>query len=221
MLPRLACVDPELTLTLPPAVTVSTGLDALTQLIEPYVSPRATPLTDALCLDGIGRISRALRTVASPSGADNVAARTDMSLASLFGGLALANAGLGVVHGFAAPIGAMFAAPHAAICAALLSRGMAANIQALRTRAADHPSIERYRHVAVALTGKASASAESGVNAVEALCRDLEVPGLGAYGVRHDDVDEICGKARQASSMKANPIHLCDEELRATLTAAL
>ena len=221
MLPRLALVDPELTLTLPAAVTVSTGLDALTQLIEPYVSRRATPLTDPWCLDGIRRVSRSLRRAASPAGASDIDARTDMSLAALFGGLALANAGLGVVHGFAAPIGAMFPAPHAAVCAALLPRGMAVNLRALRARASDHPSIERYRQVAVALTGDSTASPDAGVRAVIRLCQDLAVPGLHTYGVSDRHVEEVCRKARDASSMKANPIELSDDELRAMLMAAL
>jgi alcohol dehydrogenase class IV len=221
MLPRLAVVDPELTLTQPHNVTVSTGLDALTQLIEPYVSSRATPLTDVLCLDGIARVSRSLRRTASPSGSSDLEARTEMSLASLFGGLALANAGLGVVHGFAAPIGAMFSAPHAAVCAALLPHGMAANLRALRTRAAGHQALGRYRQIAVAFTGDPAASAESGVEAVASLCDDLGVSGLSAYGVREEDVDEVCRRAQRASSMKANPIDLSDEELRATMIAAL
>jgi alcohol dehydrogenase class IV len=220
MLPRLAVVDPELTLTQPHNVTVSTGLDALTQLIEPYVSSRATPLTDVLCLEGIARVSRSLRRAASPSGSSDLEARTDMSLASLFGGLALANAGLGVVHGFAAPIGAMFSAPHAAVCAALLPHGMAANLRALRTRAAGHQSLGRYRQIAVAFTGNPAASAESGVEAIASLCGDLAVSGLSAYGVRQEDVDVVCRRARRASSMKANPIELADEELRATIIAA-
>jgi alcohol dehydrogenase class IV len=227
MLPRLAIVDPQLTLTLPRAITASTGLDALTQLIEPYVSARATPITDAICLDGIARVARSLRTAASsqgaasPDGAANLDARTDMSLASLFGGLALANAGLGVVHGFAAPIGGMFPAPHGAVCAALLPHGMATNLRALHARSPSHPAIDRYRRVAVAFTGDATASAEDGIAAVAALCADLEIPPLRTYGIGDRHVAEICEEARRASSMKVNPIELTDEELRATLTAAL
>ncbi len=221
MLPRLAIVDPELTLTLPDAVTVSTGLDALTQLVEPYVSTRATPVTDSLCLEGIRRVSRSLRRAASPAGASDLEARTDMSLAALFGGVALANAGLGVVHGFASPIGAMFPAPHAAVCAALLPHGMAANLRALRARAAHHPAVDRYREVAVAMTGESTATPDDGVMWVARLCRDLGVRGLEAYGVTDRDVEEVCRKARNASSMKANPVELTDGELRAMLTAAL
>ena len=221
MLPRLALVDPELTLTVPSPVTVTTGLDALTQLIEPYVSVRANPLTDALCLDGISRIARALPVAASPDGAGDLDVRTDMSLGSLFGGLALANAGLGVVHGFAAPLGAMFGAPHAAVCAALLPHGMAANLRALRARAAGHPAVDRYRRIAIALTGDAAASPEDGVTAAASLCRRLGVPGLHAHGVGADDAGEVCRRAVQASSMKANPIELSAGELRETLLAAL
>jgi alcohol dehydrogenase class IV len=221
MLPRLAVIDPELTLTLPSSVTATTGLDALTQLIEPYVSVRATPMTDALCLDGITRVARALRIAASASGATDLDSRTDMSLASLFGGLALANAGLGVVHGFAAPIGGMFSAPHGAVCAALLPHGMAANLRALRARMNGHPAIARYRDVAVALTGDAAASPEAGIAAVAALSADLGVRGLRAYGVTPDHVTELCREAQRASSMKANPIELDEEELRDTLFAAL
>ena len=142
MLPRVALVDPELTYGLPPAVTAATGLDALTQLIEPYVSARANPLADALCVEGIRRVAGALRR-AYHDGADREA-RHDMALASLFGGLALANAGLGVVHGFAAPLGGSSKAPHGALCAALLPHGMAANVAALRARAPQHPALGPY-----------------------------------------------------------------------------
>lgn len=222
MLPRVAIVDPELTLTMPPAVTASTGLDALTQLIEPFVSPRATPLTDAFCLDGIARVARALRTAASAQTDDAMlAARTDMALASLLGGLALANAGLGVVHGFAAPIGGMFPAPHGAVCAAILPHGMTANLRALRARTPGHPAIDRYRRIAVAFTGDPAASAESGIAAVAALCAELSILGLRAYGIAAAHAAEICQEAQRSSSMKANPIVLTEDELRTTLTAAL
>jgi alcohol dehydrogenase class IV len=226
MLPRVAIVDPELTLTLPPAVTASTGLDALTQLIEPYVSNRAAPMTDALCLEGIRRIVRSLRIAAStpgPPSSDAVLleARTDMSFASLLGGLALANAGLGIVHGFAAPIGGMFPAPHGAVCAALLPHGITTNLRALRARAPHHPAVERYRHIAIALTGDRGASADDGVMTIASLVADLHIPSLRAYGIGDEHVADLSREAQRASSMKANPIELDDEELRATLRAAL
>ena len=133
LLPRLAVVDPELTFGLPPAVTASTGLDALTQLIEAYVSIRANPVTDGFCVQGIPLAARSLRRAFHHG--HEPEARRDMSLAALFSGLALANAGLGVVHGFAAPLGGRFPAPHGAICAAILPYGMEINLRALRARA--------------------------------------------------------------------------------------
>ena len=146
MLAKAALIDPDLTRDLPPRLTASTGLDALTQLIEPFVSPRANPLTDALCLDGIHRAAVYLSR-AFDDGHDKQA-RENMSLVALFGGLALANAGLGVVHGFAAPIGGQFPAPHGAVCAAVLPHGMRANIEALSAREPNHPALDRYRQIA-------------------------------------------------------------------------
>ena len=133
-------------------MTAFTGLDALTQLIEPYVSIRANPITDAFCVEGMNRAARSLRR-AFEHGHDP-AAREDMALASMLGGLALANSGLGAVHGFASPIGGMFPAPHGAICAALLPRVMEINTRALRERMPDGEALRRYDRVATLLTGK-------------------------------------------------------------------
>ena len=205
MLPRLAVVDPELTLELPPAVTASTGLDALTQLIEPYVSIRANPLTDGFCLEGLRRVSRSLRR-AYHSGRD-IAAREDMSLASLLGGLALANAGLGVVHGFAAPMGGMFDAPHGAICAALLPHGMAINIRACRARAPDGETLRRYETVARLLTGEPDAVAEEGIEWVRQLCQELQIPPLSSYGIQERDVPTLVEKASQSQQHQRQSHH--------------
>jgi alcohol dehydrogenase class IV len=218
MLARVALVDPELTYALPPAITAYTGLDALTQLIEPYVSARANPLTDAFCVDGFSRVARSLRRAFHDGGDHD--ARREMSLASLFGGLALANAGLGVVHGFAAPLGGGFHAPHGALCAALLPHGMAANLAALRARASRHPSLERYAVMARLLTGSNDATADEGIAWVRALCAEFGIPALRTWGVAEADLPGIAEKAARASSMKANPLPLTTEELLATLTAA-
>jgi len=219
MLASLAVVDPELTLELPPAVTARTGLDAFTQLIEPYVSVRANPLTDGFCLEGLRRVSHALRR-AYHCGRD-ITAREHMSLASLLGGLALANGGLGVVHGFAAPVGGMFDAPHGAICAALLPHGMAVNIRAARARAPEGETVRRYETVARLLTGKPEATAEEGVEWVRELCRELQIPPLSSYGIQERDVSILVEKASKASSTKGNPITLTLDELRDVLTNAL
>jgi alcohol dehydrogenase class IV len=219
MLPRIALVDPELTYELPPAITASTGLDALTQVIEPYVSCRANPMTDPMCVEGIDRAARSLRA-AFEDGADR-AAREDMCVVSLFGGLALANAGLGAVHGFAGVIGGMFNAPHGAICAALLPRVMEANVRTLREREPDNKALRRYDAVARYLTGDAIATADDGVDWVGQLVSDLQIAPLGTYGLRARDVPEVIEKAAKASSMKGNPIVLTPDELRWILERAI
>lgn len=219
MLPRVALIDPELMVSLPPAVTASTGMDALTQVIEPFVSSAANPMTDAFCRDGITCVSRSLHRAYHDG--NDIEAREDMALAALFGGLALANAKLGAVHGFAAPIGGMFDAPHGAVCAALLAPVMRANIAALRSRMPEHSALDRYTEVARLLSGDQNASAENGAAWVDQLTRSLAIPGLGAYGIDTSDLEEIAGKAAQASSMKGNPIKLTADELVGILSGAL
>lgn len=219
MAPRVAIVDPELTYSLPPEATASTGLDALTQLIEPFTSSRANPLTDALCREGMVRVARSLRVVYQDGG--NKTAREDMALASLFGGLALANAGLGAVHGFAGPVGGTFHAPHGAVCAALLPHVMAVNARALRARQPDSPALARYAEIARILTGQADANAEAGIAWVKALAGALHVPSLSAYSITPADFPPLVEKTAIASSTKANPIILTPEELYEVLTRAL
>jgi len=219
LLATAAVIDPELTTDLPPGLTASTGCDALTQLIEPFVCRRANPMTDGFCGEGIRRAARSLREAVFNGG--NKSAREDMAVASLFGGLALANAGLGAVHGFAGPIGGMFPAPHGAVCAVLLPHVMAANLRALRGREPENPALRRYATVAALLTGKHSAAADAGVEWVQRLIGELPVPRLGAYGIREEHVADIVAKAANASSMKANPIVLTPEELAHTLRQAL
>ena len=212
MLPRLAVVDPELTLALPRAITASTGLDALTQLIEPYLSVKANPMTDALCIQGMPRAARALPTVWERP--DDRDARIAMSFASLLGGMALANAGLGAVHGFAAPIGGMFPAPHGAVCAAILPHAMEVNLRASKDRT-------RFDVVARLLTGRPHATAEDGVMWIAELCTQLEIPPLRTYGIGESDVPVLVEKASQASSMKGNPVALSRQELHEILSRAL
>jgi alcohol dehydrogenase class IV len=211
MLPRLALVDPELTYSMPPAVTASTGLDALTQLIEVYVSSEANPLTDGICREGIERAGRSLRR-ACENGGDQ-AARQDMALASLFSGLGLANAKLGAVHGFAGPLGGMLSAAHGALCARLLPFVMEANVQALRRRGVESPPLIRYNEIARLLTGKPGARLAEGVTWVHELCSALKVPSLTKFGLKEHDFPAVIAKARKSSSMKGNPVELADDEL--------
>ena len=215
MLPTVALIDPALTYSLPPAITASTGLDALTQCIEPFVSPNASPLSDAVAREGIRRAAGALRR-AYRDGAD-VDARRDMAVASLCGGLALANAKLGAVHGFAAPLGGMFPIPHGVACARLLPSVAEINVRALRARAPASPALDRYDEVARVVTGKHSARAEDAARWLRDLVEDLGVPKLSAYGVSDEDVSRVVDTARQASSMQGNPIGLTDDELEEAL----
>lgn len=219
MLPRIALVDPALTYTLPAAITASTGMDALTQVIEPFVSNRANPLTDAICREGIKRAGRSLRRAYQHP--DDPIAREDMALASLFGGLALANAKLGAVHGFASPIGGMFPAPHGAVCAVLLPHVMEANIRALEAREGASPTLRRYDEIAQILTGDQTARALDGAHWIRELTADLNIPPLSTYGITRDDLPVIAEKAASASSMQGNPIKLTSDELIAILSAAL
>jgi len=211
MIPRLAVVDPELTYSMPPSVTASTGMDALTQVIEAYVSLRANPMTDAIAREGIQRGGRSLLN-AYQNGA-NTQAREDMAVASLFGGLALANSGLGAVHGFAGPIGGMFDAPHGVICACLLPAVMKVNAIALDEDEEGGEGKRRYRAVAQMLTGVQEASISEGVAWVAALAKDLNIPGLHAMGIKKSDFPAIIEKAKVSSSMKSNLVRLTDGQL--------
>ena len=219
LLAKVALIDPELTYDLPPALTASTGLDALTQLIEPFVCNRANPITDGLCVEGLRRAARSLR-IAFSKGQDKDA-REDMALAGLFGGLALSNAGLGAVHGFAGPIGGSFSAPHGAICAALLPHVMAMNLRALRQRDPHGVALYRYEEAARWLTGDSQAKADHGVKWVRALVTDLKIPRLGSFGIQREHFAGLVARAANASSMKANPIVLTPEELTEILEQAL
>jgi alcohol dehydrogenase class IV len=219
MLPRVALVDPELTWSMPREVTASTGLDALTQLIEPFVSSKANPMTDAICRQAMPLAADSLPR-AYENGADREA-REAMAFAGLCGGMALANAGLGAVHGIAGPFGGMFGAPHGAVCAALLGPITRANLHALRSRAPEHPAMERYHEAACICLSDPSANADDLGPWLDALATALAIPGLATYGFGEDDFAALIPKAMISSSMKGNPLPLLEEEVAAALRAAL
>jgi alcohol dehydrogenase class IV len=211
LIAKAALIDPELTLDAPAAITASTGLDTLTQLIEPFVSCRANPLTDVFCLDGMRRAADALPKVFR-NGRDRDA-REEMAYASLLSGLSLANAGLGIVHGFAGPLGGLLKAPHGALCAAVLPYATAVNIRALRERASDHDALNKYRRIARLLTGDSQAEPEDAVGYISDLCRSLGISSLRAYGLESSGISDLVAKTAGASSTKANPIQLSTSEL--------
>ena len=219
MLPRAALVDPELTLSVPPSITASTGLDALTQVIEPYLSTRRNPITDGFCREGMRRAAQSLQRAYTNS--KDIEARTDISLVSLMGGLALANAGLGAVHGFAGPFGGMFDTAHGAICAALLPHVMAINLQTIRTQNLNADLTERFDKIGRLLTGNSAAVGEDGVTWLMNLCQALEIPSLGSYGLTHADFPALIEKASVSSSMKGNPVLLTKVEMAEILDRAM
>ena len=219
MLPRMAVIDPELTHLMPPSITAGTGLDALTQLLEVFVSPAANPITDGICREGLQRAAQSLQT-AYHSGHDP-RAREDMCIASLFSGIALANAKVGAVHACAAPLGSMYAAPHGMLCGRLLPLVMRTNISALQSRQPDSQALKRYSELGVLLTGRPDAAAQDGLQWIEDCCTDLQVPGLASFGVIPADIAEIASKALQASSMQGNPVPLAENEVAAILSEAL
>jgi alcohol dehydrogenase class IV len=225
MLPSVAVIDPKLTLSLPRDVTAHTGLDALTQCIEPYVCCVPNPMVDAISMAGIVAGARALRRVVDVP--DDLDAREQMCLCSYYGGLSLANAKLGAVHGFSGTLGGLLHAPHGAICAALLPHSWTVNLAALEGRvAAENPELAarakaRYLEVARAMTGDADATIQDGVDFLVDLVKHCDVPGLGSFGLKESDFDSVIEKSKQSSSMKGNCVPLLDEELREMLRFAM
>jgi alcohol dehydrogenase class IV len=217
MLPLVALVDPELTYNLPADVTAFTGLDALTQLIEAFVSVKANPLTDGMCREGMYRVARSLRRAFeegdSAPGAENwpavVAARQDMCVAGLLSGMALSNAALGAAHGLSGPLGGMFTAPHGALCAAVLPYVIEVNQRAVQQRLPDSPVVSRFDQL------------KRAVGDLGELVQALKIPPLRFHGVTRDSFPEIIEKAQASNSMKGNPVALEEEELLEVLSGAL
>ena len=220
MLPKVAVVDPDLLIGLPAPTIAASGMDALSQLIEPLLSQRANPFSDALARDGIRRSARSLRR-AYEEGMEDAGVREDLALASLFGGMCLANSGLGAVHGLAAAAGARLSAPHGAVCAAVLAAAVEVNLRALRDRAADHPALPRLDEVATLLTGQPDASPEDAIAWLQELTAALSIPGLASYGLDEAEIAEVVAAAQKASSMRGNPIELSDAEVREIVTRSL
>jgi alcohol dehydrogenase class IV len=225
MIPRVALVDPLLTVSCPPSVTAASGLDALTQCLEPFVSIQATPLTDGLAREGLRRAGTGLRAAYADGG--DLEARADMALCSLLGGIALANAKLGAVHGLAGVIGGIADVPHGMACAALLAPVAEANVRALRSDGAGRPGpaaasvLDRYTEAARLLSGHPAASIEDGLTWIRETLTLLRVPGVAAFGLGPQHADDITAKALTSSSMKGNPVALSHADLKAVLLQAL
>jgi alcohol dehydrogenase class IV len=220
MLPKLAVVDPDLLVGVPRPTIAASGMDALSQLIEPLLSQRAHPFTDALAREGIRRSARSLRR-AYQEGMEDPGVREDLAIASLFSGMCLANSGLGAVHGLAAAAGARLSAPHGAVCAAVLTAATDVNLRALRERAPNHFALQRIAEVASLLTGRPGASPEDAIAWLADLTAAMSIPGLASYGLNQDAIATVVTAAQRASSMRGNPIELSDQEVTEIVTRAL
>ena len=217
-----AIVDPSLLATCPPDVIAANGMDALTQLIESYVSTRANVFTDALCISGL-RAARdgLLKLYNNPADQD---AQYRMAYASMQSGICLAQTGLGSVHGLAAPLGAFYPIPHGVACGTLVAKATEINIDTMLTRESTNPALDKYARLAEVLLQKRVRNKH---DAWEALCKQLHdwtqqlrLPGLSVYGVNESGLDHVVANAR-GSSMKTNPVVLTDDELRGLLLARL
>jgi alcohol dehydrogenase class IV len=221
MLPKVAVIDPDLLIDVPQPTIAASGMDALSQLIEPFLSQRANPFTDALARDGMRRSARSLGR-AYEEGMEDPGVREDLALASLFGGLCLANSGLGAVHGLAAAAGARLSAPHGAACAAVLTAAMDVNLRALRDRAPESQALARMTEMASLLTGQPDATPEDAIGWLQDLTTALSIPGLGSYGLDDNaEISEVVAAAQKASSMRGNPIELTDQEVSEIVARSL
>jgi alcohol dehydrogenase class IV len=222
LLPRLALVDPDLTHGLPAGPTLATGLDALTQVIEPYLSSRATPMTDALCRDAIARALGALPRVmaALEDGREDAGARAEMAHVSLMGGIALANSGLGAVHGLAGVLGGVTGGAHGAICGALLGPVLAVNRGAMAARAPDLPAAARLEEICALIAGALGCGAAEAPAALAAWARAAGLPGLMGLGFDPNTAGAVAAASAASSSMKGNPLPLTENELTAAMITA-
>ena len=216
-----AIIDPDLLATCPPALIGADGLDAFTQLLESFVSMRASPLTDALARSGIMAARDALPALYRQQ---SVAARAKMAYASLTSGICLAQAGLGAVHGLASPLGALFPIPHGVVCGTLVASATASNIEALEARDPDNPALPKYAEIGRRFAMKKGLDGPDARRFLVEVLRnwevELDLPRLSAYGVGEGDLPRIVAASR-GSSMKTNPLVLTDAELTDILASRL
>lgn len=218
MIPDLALIDPELSQTVPQNITAYTGMDAITQIIEPFISCMNNQFTDSICIDAISIAGNSVKK--SYSEPDNIEARTNMSYISLIGGMALTNAKLGAVHGFAGAIGGMFNAPHGAVCAALLPHVLEVNLDAVKSRGTS-AQLEKYNQLAQVLTGDEKSLASNSVTFIKEINDYLKISGLSKLGISEGDIDSIVSASKNSSSMKGNTLTLTEDELKKIIQMAI
>jgi len=219
--PVCAIVDPELTLTCPPQVTAACGMDAFTQLLESYVSPQASPVTDALALSGIEHMASALIPASTDQG-DDLSLRSSLAYAAFLSGITLANAGLGIIHGLASPLGGLVPIPHGIVCATLLAEACRMNIKRIQDiRGPEDAMLIKYARAGQVLSCAPDADVPTScdllVQKLDEWTERLSIPRLGRYGVTESDLDALAVQAGQ----KSNPVQLGLNDIKAILRARL
>ncbi|MCU0377922.1 MAG: iron-containing alcohol dehydrogenase [Bacteroidales bacterium] len=211
LVPDIAVVDPELTMNCPPDITASAGMDCFTQLVEAYLSEKSGIMTDSFATEGIMAVKRSL--VRSCSYGDDIGARSDMSFAALMSGICLANAGLGAVHGIAGTMGGMFGIPHGIICGTLMAAANEVNVKALRSSSGNHSALTKYASLGKIFCEEDDKSDEwyidAFLNRLNEMTIQLQLPGLGSYGLATEDITLIC----DTTDIKNNPVRLTPEDL--------
>jgi alcohol dehydrogenase class IV len=211
LVPDIALLDPELTLTCPAEITAACGMDAFTQLLESYVSPASSKMTDALCLSGLESIKNGLlKAVNEPQ---NISARSNLSYAAMISGITLANAGLGLVHGFASSIGGQYEIPHGIICGTLMGEVTRTNINKLIEKGGEGAAFSKYARIGRMFSGKGEGDENKDslelARLIEAWVQELKIPRLGDYGLQLADAKQIAVQ----TGLKHNPVKLNEEEL--------
>jgi alcohol dehydrogenase len=223
-IPNIAIIDPELTLSCPPSITAASGMDAFSQLLEAYISSNANPMTDALAYSGIQHMKDNI-VPACTTGANDIEVRAGMAYGALMSGIALANAGLGIEHGLASPIGGFFEIPHGVVCGTLIAEGTKLNIKKLKEQGKEElPALRKHAKIGALLAGNEDYKGENMdeyldllVKTLEQWTEDLPIDRLGKYGITEDDLDKIV----QSAGLKNNPVHLSPDEIKQLLKARL
>lgn len=222
-IPDVAVIDPELTLSCPPAISAACGMDAFTQLVESYVSTQASPFTDALAFSGISHLKDSLIPVCTTEGG-SIEKRAAMAYASLLSGITLANAGLGVVHGLASPVGGFFPIPHGVVCGTLVGAATRINVAKLRRQGEEGCwALSKYARIGALILGGDSREEDMDlccdllVETIDRWTERLRIPRLGQYGIRPSHL----GKILEGATSKNNPVKLNEEEIRGLLLTRL
>lgn len=215
LVPDIALIDPDLTLSCPPDITAAAGMDCFTQLVEAYLSGRSNEYTDALAIEAFKAVKRSL--LRSFSSGEDIDARTDMSFAALTSGICLANAGLGAVHGLAGTIGAMYNIPHGVVCGTLMAVANEVNVRELRKNSAGHPALFKYASLGRIFSDTEGKDddlyTDSFIDHLHRLTKQLRLPRLSQYGILKNDISAIC----QQADTKNNPVKLSGELLEEIL----